>query len=65
MREVQVFDQNGVNRALNKLATQSSTANSYPDSYYPASKVVNGNLDDWSLTNYARGMCTMKRLIQR
>ena len=55
LREVQVFDQNGVNRALNKLATQSSTA---PGD--EASKAVNGIITfdghDWSHTNYDAGM---------
>ncbi len=39
MREVQVFDKNDVNVALNKVATQSSTIPSYQ-----ASNAVNGNL---------------------
>jgi len=51
MREVQVFDQNGVNHALNKLATQSSTTPGYE-----ASKAVNGNLNDNSHTNSDAGM---------
>jgi hypothetical protein len=49
MREVQVFDTSGVNRALNKPATQSSTSDE-------ASKAVNGNLNDNSDTNYDAGM---------
>jgi hypothetical protein len=49
MREVQVFDStSGVNRALNKPATQSSTSDE-------ASKAVNGNLDDFSHTNNEAG----------
>ena len=55
MREVQVFDTNGVNRALNKLATQSSTTSGSWGSD-PASKAVNGNLNDWSHTNNDLGM---------
>ena len=51
LREVQVFDQNGVNRALNKPATQSSTTPGYE-----ASKIVNGNLNDMSHTNWEAGM---------
>ena len=51
MREVQVLDTSGVNRALNKPATQSSTHGSDP-----ASKAVNGNLNDFSHTNYDAGM---------
>ena len=50
MREVQVYDMNGVNHALNKLATQSST-----ESGEEASKAVNGNLNDWSHTHYSTG----------
>ena len=50
MREVQVYDMSGVNRALNKLATQSSTY-----SGEEASKAVNGNLNDWSHTQNVAG----------
>ena len=46
MREVQVYDTSGVNRALNKPAIQSSTF-AVGD---PASKAVNGNLNDFSHT---------------
>ena len=47
MSEVQVFDQNGLNLALNKRATQSST-NSYPTNVLrPALNAVNGNLTDF------------------
>ena len=49
-REVKVFDTSGVNHALNKLATQSST---YWD---PASKAANGYHNDWSHTNNDAGM---------
>ena len=51
MREVQVFDTSGVNRAMNKPATQSST-----DGSNPASKAVNGELTDFSHTHYEAGM---------
>jgi hypothetical protein len=64
MREVQVFDTSGVNRALNKLATQSSTYFEHSWGSDPASKAVNGNLGDFSHTNYDAGMFTMKRLNQ-
>jgi hypothetical protein len=52
MREVQVYDTSGVNRALNKSASQSST---YTSSGDEASKAVNGNLNDWSHTNNDAG----------
>ena len=56
IREVQVFDTNGVNRALSKPATQSSTR--WP---YFASKAVNGIItidghEDMSHTEYEAGM---------
>jgi endoglucanase len=55
MKEVQVFDKNGHNVALNKVATQSSIA-TYPDNvFHPASKAVNGDLSDGSLTNWEAG----------
>ena len=50
MSEVQVFDQNGSNVALNKPATQSST-----ETGSPASKAVNGDLTDASVTNWEAG----------
>jgi hypothetical protein len=50
MREVQVYDTSGVNRALNKPATQSSTTASGE-----ASKAVNGALNDNSHTNADAG----------
>jgi hypothetical protein len=56
MKEVQVYDTSGVNRALNKLASQSST---YTQHYWgsdPASKAVNGVLYDYSHTNNDAGM---------
>ena len=46
MREVQVYDMSGVNRALNKPAIQSSTF----AVGLPASKAVNGDLNDFSCT---------------
>ena len=49
MREVQVFDQNGVNVALQKKATQSGTSSN------PASNAVNGNMTDsgsWSQRDF-------------
>ena len=51
LKEVQVFNRNGVNVALNKTATQSSTKQSST----PASKAVNGDLTDYSLTNLTAG----------
>jgi hypothetical protein len=56
MSEVQVFDQNGLNLALNKPATQSST-NSYPANVpRPASNAVNGELTDFgSMSGYQAG----------
>ena len=45
MRKVQVYDMNGVNHALNQLATQSRTY-----SGEEASKAVNGDLTDNSHT---------------
>ena len=45
LREVEVFDQNGVNRALHKPATQSST-----HGCFEAPKAVNGDLNDFSHT---------------
>ncbi len=54
MREVQVFDQNNVNRALNKTATQSSTAIDCGVNK-PASNALNGNLMDISHTMFESG----------
>ena len=51
MREVQVFDTSGFNHALNKPASQSSTA-----AGEEASKAVNGNLGDRSHTNNDAGI---------
>ena len=50
LKEVQVFNRNGVNVALNKTATQSST-----ETGSPASKAVNGDLTDSSVTNWEEG----------
>jgi hypothetical protein len=50
MNEVQVFDNNGLNVALNKVATQSTTWDGFL-----ASNAVNGNLNDHSHTNSAAG----------
>jgi hypothetical protein len=58
MGEVQVFDHNGVNLALNKNAAQSSTANYPANVPHPASKAVNGILTEPSvgtLTGYDAG----------
>jgi hypothetical protein len=54
MREVQVFDQNNINRALNKNATQSSTAIDCGGNNQ-ASSAVNGNLMDMSHTLFEPG----------
>jgi hypothetical protein len=55
MREVQVNDTSGVNRALNRSATQSSTyILHYWGSDY-ASNAVNGALSDFSHTNEEAG----------
>ena len=47
MREVEVFDTRGVNRALNKPASQSSN---HPGFGWSASNAVNGNFNDFSHT---------------
>ena len=57
LREVQVFDYNDVNVALNKVASQSST---YPG-YLPASAAVDGNMTDFSHTYEEQG--TLNRLL--
>jgi hypothetical protein len=56
MREVQVFDTSGVNCALNKAASQSSTYMLHYWGSDPASKAVNGVLYDYSHTNNDAGM---------
>ncbi len=48
LREVEVFDLDSVNRALNKPAFQSST-------FYDAANAVNGNLSDFSHTENEAG----------
>ena len=48
LREVEVYDQSDVNKALNGTASQSSEFEF--SSLYPASKAVDGNVDD---TDYA------------
>ncbi len=50
LREVEVFNQNGVNVALNKTAIQSSAYDGNP-----ASKAVNGNLGDLFHTGFDCG----------
>ena len=51
-----MFDKNGVNVALSKTATQSSTGQ-FPDGvFHPASEAVNGNVTDFgSFTGYEAG----------
>jgi hypothetical protein len=55
MREVQVYDTSGVNRALNKYATQSSTYLWDNITPKPAALAVNGDLTDLSHTNSEAG----------
>jgi hypothetical protein len=50
MREVEVWDQNGTNVALNKTATQSSTYSTW-GAARPASDAVNGIVEMTSLSN--------------
>jgi hypothetical protein len=64
MREVQVYDTSGVNRALYKSATQSSTNIWHSWGSDPASKAVNGNLNDYSHTNSERGNVPRMDLIK-
>ena len=52
LREVQVFDQNEINVALNKNATQSSNLS---QTSLPASAAVNGNLTDFFHTSPEAG----------
>ena len=58
LREVEVWDQNGTNVALNKTAIQSSTFAEY-GSTFPASNAVDGIVDisfeDMSHTNFEQG----------
>ena len=62
MREVQVFDYDNVNKALGKIATQSSMW----DQAYPAAQAVNGILNndtDFSHTDWQTGkLITLCRL---
>ena len=60
MSEVQVFDQNGVNVALGKTATQSSTIGS--SSASSASNAVNGIFTDFSHTGLDQGKYTHSQL---
>jgi hypothetical protein len=53
MREVEVFDQNAGNRALNKPSTQSS--NMWFDVHGPSSRAVDGSLDTFSHTDLDTG----------
>jgi hypothetical protein len=56
MREVQVYDTSGVNRALNKPASQSSTyLLDTHISTWSAALAVNGNLNDLSHTQNEAG----------
>ncbi len=56
MREVQVFDKNGLNVALNKPATQSGTSEYPPGVSHPASDAVNGDVTDFgSFSGYQAG----------
>ena len=58
MSEVQVFDQNGSNVALNKPATQSSTETGSTS----ASNAANGILTDHSHTHLDQGKYTHSQL---
>ena len=53
LREVEMFDQNGVNRALNKPTSQSSDM--LFDVHGPSSRAVDGTLDTFSHTDYDYG----------
>jgi hypothetical protein len=54
MREIQVFDKNGLNVALNKVATQSGTT--FWGVAGPASDAVNGDVTDFgSFSGYQAG----------
>ncbi len=56
MREVQVFDKNGLNVALNKVATQSGTSEYPAGVSHPASDAVNGIVTDFgSFSGYQAG----------
>jgi hypothetical protein len=66
MREVQVFDQNGVNRARAATAYQSST-NTYNNVQLPASNAVDDELigvkNMGSMTGYSTGKCQISASI--
>jgi hypothetical protein len=56
MREVQVFDKNGLNVALNKVATQSGTSEYPAGVSHPASDAVNGDVTGFgSFSGYQAG----------
>jgi len=55
MREVEVFDTSGVNRALNNPASQSSTNSNLVFGLCSASNSVNGNFNDISITESESG----------
>jgi hypothetical protein len=65
MREMQVFDQNGTNVALNKVATQLGTS-AYPTGVSrPASAAVNGDVTDFGqLSGYQAGKYSNYQLQQ-
>jgi hypothetical protein len=54
LREVEVYDQSGINRALNKPAAQSSTY-TYGDITIDARYAVDGSLETNSHTNQDNG----------
>jgi hypothetical protein len=63
LKEVQVFDQNGINVALNKIATQSG--NGPAGVSHPASEAVNGIVTDFgSLSGYQAGKYFIYQLQQ-
>ena len=66
MREVQVFDQNGVNRAQTRTASQSST-NTHNNVQLPASNAVDDELigvkNIGSMTGYSTGKCQISASI--
>jgi hypothetical protein len=56
MREIQVFDKNGLNVALNKVATQSGTSEYPAGVSHPASDAVNGDVTGFgSFSGYQAG----------
>ena len=65
MREIQVFDKNGLNVALNKVATQSGTSEYPAGVSHPASEAVNGIVTDFgSLSGYQAGKYFIYQLQQ-